>query len=213
MSGSTSTKVYKERQYRYRRYHCSRAAKMPDTHTDFYAHAFDIERQVVAILSREVLTPEALFSMLEGTRPGDEERARLLAEVGRLGGEVAQLERQIGRLVDQVERYGPDAGIAKRLQERRGEKRTRAARMARLERRAYRMRADPVPEAVVRAFCDNAQEVLLAGAVSEVREVLRPILESVMVWPDGRGLVRYRVAFGQERGVVQEAAFRWCGSG
>ena len=212
MSGSTSTKAYKDRQYRYRRYHCSRASKMPDTHTDFYTHAFDIERQVFAVLAREVLTPEALFSMLEGTRPGDQERTALLAEVERLGAEVKGLERLIGRLVDQVERHGPDAGIAKRLQRRRTQKQQAASRMARLERRAYRMRSDPVPEAVIRAFCDHAQEVLLAGDVPEVRDLLRSVLESVTVWPDGRGLVRYRVAFGQDQGAIQEAEFNWCES-
>ena len=210
MSGTTSTSSYKGRQYIYRRYHCSRAGGRPG-HVDFYPRAFDIERQVFAILAREVLEPDALFSMLAGTRPGDEERERLLVEVDRLGADVETLERQIQRLVDQVELHGPDAGIANRLQVRRKEKQAAASRMARLERKAYRLRLDPIPEAVIRAFCEHARDVLLSADVPAVREVLTPILDAVTVWPDGRGLVRYMVAFGQDQGAVQESAFRWCG--
>ena len=52
----------------------------------------------------------------------------------------------------------------------------------------------------------------MVGKVPEVRDVLRPILDTVLVWPDGRGLVRYVAAFGEDRGAVQESEFRWCGS-
>jgi len=211
MSGATSAATRSSGTYLYRRYKCATAYTTMNSHTNFYPHAYDIERQVYGILVREVLRPEAVQAMLEGTRPGDEKRDRLMAEVGRLGADVGRLDQQIGRLVDQVERYGPDAGIAKRLQERRRQKQAAAARIAKLERKAERTRVDPVPDEVIRAFCENTQEVLLHGQVAEVRAVLRQLVKAVTVWPDGRGLLRYVVAMGEEAGAVQEAEFNWCG--
>ena len=210
MTGSTSTSSYKGRQYVYRRYRCAQAGHHFNGHTNFFPSAYDIEREVYAVLTREVLTPDALFSMLEGARPGDEDRDRLRAEVDELRAETGDLDIQIGRLVDQVERYGPDAEIAKRLTERRQEKQQTASRMARLERRVARAQAEPVPEAVIRAFCNHAREALLVGDVPAVREVLAQILRSVMVWPDGMGLVEYVAAFGDAQGRLERAKFRWC---
>ncbi len=211
MTGHTCTTRARGHRYTYRRYFCRKAKMTMAGHTNFYPHAFDIEREVYGILSREVLTPEAMFSMLQGTSQGQQERDQLVAEIARLDAEVEGLDKRIGRLVDQVERYGPDSGIAQRLQQRRQERQVTASKIARLERKLDRARPDPVPENVIRAFCDHAQDVLLVGNVPEVREVLRPILDSVHVWPDGRGLVRYMRAFGEDRGSMQEAEFRWCG--
>jgi len=212
MSGATSTVTKPDGTfYLYRRYKCTTASMTMNTHTNFYPSAWDVEREVYRILTEWVLTPDALFSMLEGTSQGGEERDALLADVKRLCSEVEGLDRQISRLVDQVERFGPDQFVARRLQERRRQKRKAESELASVRRRAKQAEPEPVPEAVIRAFCENATEILLTGDVEEVRAVLGQILEIVVIWPDGRGLVRYVVAIGDHRGSVQEAEFRWCG--
>jgi len=211
MGGSTSTiKRAGGVRYRYRRYKCTRNGRKLERHVNFYPPAFDVERSVIEVLAEEVLVPDALFAMLDGARIGEEEQGRLQDRLQRAQAEADRLDAQIGHLVDQVERFGADAGIARRLRERRAQQGRAEARLHKLERRLASTKAEPVPGEVIRAFCDHTRDVLLTGSVAEVRDVLRTILEWVVVWPDGSGVVRYALAFGEDRGQVQERKIRWC---
>lgn len=174
---------------RYRRYTCTRWKRGHDC-TIHHVSAQLVEQAVYRKLAEEVLQPERLLQMLADTKLGQEERSDLETLIGRLEGEIADLDKAIKRLVDALEKAGYSETVGERLAQREQE---RAARDGELQdaRRRLAQGEIKVPRPLLEAFCAGTQAVLSGGDPEDIRALLRKILIRVDLYNDHSGTVYY----------------------
>jgi transcriptional regulator NrdR family protein len=148
--------------------------------------------------------PESLLQTLQ--KQAHEERVK--EEVDKFRAYLAGVDRALGRLVDAAEAgAGAIPVLADRLRTRQTERREVERALQDAQRRRDALDPEPVPAAVIAAFCEDLAQVLTAGDVVAVRRLLDQVVVEVRAWPDGRGEVDYRAPW--PGGATGSARFSW----
>lgn len=192
--------------YEYRRYQCGRS-KNWQCSMRTALHADEIEAALYAVLVREVLTPDALEGLLADARPGRARVEEAQAEVARLEGDLAAVDRAIDRLVEAVDGGAGAVGqLVTQMRKRQAERRQVEAELQETRSRVSDLQPEPVPPEVIRAFCEDMAQVLARGDAVAVRSLLDQVVIEARVWPDGRGEVDYKAPW---CGAQGSASFQW----
>jgi site-specific DNA recombinase len=208
LTGKTNRLRRPNKIYVYRRYICRRAYEWTGCAMTHHLDADAIEAALYRVLSAEALTTTALARLMDGieTQPGH--LAALKAEIARLETDLAGVDRALGRLVDAAEAgAGAIPVLADRLRTRQTERREVERALQDAQRRRDALDPEPVPAAVIAAFCEDLAQVLTAGDVVAVRRLLDQVVVEVRAWPDGRGEVDYRAPW--PGGATGSARFSW----
>jgi hypothetical protein len=196
------------RRYRYRRYGCSRARKGGACEMRQTLHAGRLEAAVYDRIVRDVLTPEALLAMIEGSAPDEGDRLAAEAGVAAKADRVAGIERAIAQITDAIEGCGyQGAALVRRLERREADLALARCELEEARLRLAALAPEVVPEPVLRAFCNNGRAVLATADVGQVRDLLGTIVAEIHAWPDGRGTISYCLSLAGAVGAMAE--FCW----